>query len=186
MRFQSVLEKFSLRKKVALVTGGAGPQYGRWITAALAEAGAQTYIAGRTLETLEEVAAEHRAAGRAVLPVQFDQADETSILNLRNHILKQSGHIDILVNNAVLHTMRNGHQGKAELFDESLHVNATGLFVISRAFGDAMSEDRGGSIINVSSIYGLVGPDPTHYQGTSMSGWQPDYYFNKAGIINLA
>lgn len=181
----SVLDDFSLKGKVALVTGGAGPQYGRCITAALAEAGAQTYIAARTLGPLETLAAQHQALGHDVLPAQFDLADEASILKLRDDILDHSGHIDILVNNAVIHPMRRGHNADAALFDESLHANATGLFIISRTFADAMAEGRGGSIINISSIYGLVGPDPTHYGGTSMSGWQPDYYFHKAGMINM-
>ena len=123
--------------------------------------------------------------GRDVRVAQYDQADEASILKLRDHIVAESGHIDVLVNNAVIHPMREGHHADAELFGKSMEVNGTGLFAITRAFGEAMAESGGGSIISMSSIYGAVGPDPTHYVGTDMSGWQPDYYFHKAGMINL-
>ena len=179
-----ILDKFVLKGKSALVTGGAGPLYGRACTAALAEAGAVTYIASRNLEKCQRVAEEHQALGHDVRAAHLDQGEETSILRLRDHILEDSGHIDILVNNAVLHVMRGMPDGDASVFSESLKVNALGLFLISRAFGDAMAEDRGGAIINISSIYGAVGPDPTHYPPT-MSFWQPDYIFNKAGMINL-
>ena len=76
-----VIETFSLQGKVALVTGGAG-LYGKQIVAALAEAGARTYIASRNLEVLEVYAAEHRALGHDVRALQFDQGDEASILAL--------------------------------------------------------------------------------------------------------
>ena len=181
----TVLDQFSLAGKVALVTGGAGPQYGRCITAALAEAGARKYIAARTLGPLEDVAAEHQAAGRDVRPVQFDLGETDAIRGLRDRLLEESGHIDVLVNNAVTHPMRDGHFSDPALWDESMRVNARGVFVICREFGEAMAADRGGSVINVSSIYGVVGPDPTHYRGTDMPSWQPDYWFHKAGLVNV-
>lgn len=180
----SILDRFSLKGKVALVTGGAG-MYGRQIVSAVAEAGAQTYIASRKLESLEKVAAEHRVQGLDVTALQFDQADEKSILALRNEILKRSVYIDILVNNAVTRPMKKGYQDDASTFAESMKVNATGLFMITRVFGDIMSERGRGSIINIGSIQGIIGPDPTIYRGTSMSGWYPDYYFSKGGMISF-
>lgn len=186
MSSSNILDKLSLKGKVALVTGGAGPQYGRQITAALAEAGAQTYIASRNAQTCEQLARDHQKLGHDVLAAQFDQADEPSILRLRDHILENSGRIDVLVNNAVIHPMRDGHHADIERFDQSMHVNATGLYAICRAFGDAMTERNRGSIINISSIYGMVGPDPTNYIGTDMKFWQADYNFHKAGMIGLS
>ena len=180
----AILSQFSLKGKVALVTGGAG-MYGRQIVIALCEAGAQTYIASRNLETLKKVAAEHQALGHDVTALQFDQVDEESILTLRDKLLKRSGHIDILVNNAVLRPMKKGYQDDAVTFTESMQVNATGLFIITRTFGDVMAERGSGSIINIGSIQGMVGPDPAVYRDTSMSGWYPDYFFHKGGMINF-
>ncbi|MDD3925139.1 MAG: SDR family oxidoreductase [bacterium] len=176
-----ILEKFSLSGRTALVTGGAG-LYGRQIVEALAEAGAEVYMAARNLEALEQVARVHREAGRQVAALQMDQGEEASILAARDAILKRSGRIDILVNNAVLRPMKSYHD-EAAAFARSMEVNATGLFMITRAVGDVMQP--GGSIINVGSIQGMVGPDPTNYRGTDMDGFIPDYFFHKGGMINF-
>ncbi len=179
-----VLDTFALRGKVALVTGGAG-LYGRQIVRALAEAGAETYAASRNLDNLNQLRAELNNAQLDVTPLQFDQGHEASALALRDNVLGKSGCIDVLVNNAVLRPMKQGYQDGAETFDESMRVNATGLFAVTRAFGDAMSSRGSGSIINIGSIQGMVGPDPTIYEGTAMSGWYPDYFFHKGGMINF-
>jgi NAD(P)-dependent dehydrogenase (short-subunit alcohol dehydrogenase family) len=179
-----VLDTFSLSGKVALVTGGAG-LYGRQIIRAVAEAGAQSYIASRNLESCEKVAAELRSKGYDVTALQYDQADEASILALRDAILERSGKCEVLVNNSVARPMKNGWQSDAATFAHSMQVNATGLFLITRAFGDAMAERESGSIINIGSIQGIIAPDPTIYRGTNMSGWSPDYFFHKGGMINF-
>lgn len=179
-----VLEQFSLKGKVALVTGGAG-LYGRQIVRALAEAGAETFVAARHAEPLEAVAETLRAEGCRVTALEYDQGEEASVLALRDTLLERAGTIDILVNNAVARPMKEGYQDAAGAFAESMRVNATGLFVITRAFGDAMAEHDQGAIINIGSIQGMIAPDPTIYRGTSMSGWYPDYFFHKGGMINF-
>lgn len=180
----NVLDTFSLKGKVAVVTGGAG-LYGRQIVEAVAEAGAATYAASRRLEPLQALAAEFQGRGLDVRALPLDLASEASILALRDEVLGRSGRVDVLVNNAVLRTMAKGYADTAESFDASMKVNATGLFLITRAFGDAMAKRGGGSIVNVGSIQGLVGPDPTNYAGTSMHGWYPDYFFHKGGLVNF-
>ncbi len=180
----NILDQFSLKGKVALLTGGAG-LYGRQIVAALAEAGADTYLASRNVAAIEAVAAEHRAQGQQVTALPLDQGEEKSVLALRDAIVKRSGRVDVLVNNAVLRPMKKAYQDDASAFAESMKVNATGLFVITRAFGDVMAQHKQGSIINIGSIQGMIGPDPTIYRGTSLSGFYPDYFFHKGGIINF-
>jgi NAD(P)-dependent dehydrogenase (short-subunit alcohol dehydrogenase family) len=180
----AVLDTFSLKDKVVLITGGAG-LYGRQIVAAAAEAGARTYIAARHTEPLEKVAQEHRAAGQDVRVLQFDQGEESSVLALRDAVMKDAGRVDVLVNNAVLRPMKKGYRDEPSAFAESMRVNATGLFVITRAIGDVMAEQGAGSIINIGSIQGMIGPDPTIYRGTQMSGWYPDYFFHKGAVINF-
>jgi len=180
----NVLDMFSLRGRVAVVTGGAG-LYGRQIVEAVAEAGAVTYAASRSLKTLQALATEFQDRGLHVCALPLDLASESSILALRDEVLSRSGPADVLVNNAVLRPMAKGYADTAETFGDSMKVNATGLFLITRAFGDVMAERGGGSIVNVGSIQGLIGPDPTNYAGTSMHGWYPDYFFHKGGLVNF-
>ena len=180
----TILDRFSLSGKVALITGGAG-KYGRQLASALAEAGAVTYIASRNLEALQKTASELCARDLKVVALTYDQGDESSILALRDDILKGHERLDVLVNNAVARTMKKGYHDDRSTFAESMSVNATGVFLVTRALGDVMAKQRQGSIINVGSIQGMIGPDPTIYEGTAMHGWYPDYFFHKGGMINF-
>ncbi|NUM53850.1 MAG: SDR family oxidoreductase [Candidatus Hydrogenedentes bacterium] len=180
----TVIDSFSLAGRVAVVTGGAG-LYGQQIVRALAEAGAGVYVASRNVESLHALAESLVAAGHTITPVHFDQGDEKSIIALRDCVLDSSGRVDVLVNNAVLRPMKEGYADSVDAFSESMNVNATGLFAITRAFGDAMAGQRQGSIINIGSIQGMVGPDAAIYRGTEMHGWYPDYFFHKGGMINF-
>jgi NAD(P)-dependent dehydrogenase (short-subunit alcohol dehydrogenase family) len=177
-----VRELFDLTGRVALVTGGAG-LFGRQIVEALAQAGAKTFLASRNLAKLEEEAQRLRAQGLAVTALEFDQGSEQSILALRDRLLESAGQVDILVNNAVLRVMRDW-PSPAEDFAQSMAVNATGLMIITRAFGEHMAEHGRGSIINIGSIQGEVGPDYTLYEGLDW-GSPPDYFFHKGGMEQL-
>ena len=181
----SVMEMFSLKGKVALLTGGAG-LYGRQITEGLAESGAETYIASRNLQALEKLAAEHRAKGEQVAALRLDQGNEDSILAVRDEIVRLSGRIDVLVNNAVARPMKKGWDDDAKFFDESMHVNATGLFVMTRAIGEVIAQNGKGSIINIGSMMGMVGVEMANYRGTTMGTYAPDYFYHKGGIINFS
>ena len=180
----SVLDQFSLKGKTALVTGGAG-LYGRQIVDALAEAGAKVFVAARSREALETFAAGRCEQGLDVEALTYDQGDEASILSLRDVLLERAGQLDVLVNNAVLRSMKEGYQSPAEAFAQSMQVNATGLFIITRAFGDEMAKQGSGSIINIGSIQGVCGEDASLYVGTDMVHGSPDYYFHKGGVTNF-
>lgn len=181
----NVMQLLSLEGKVAVLTGGAG-KYGRQIAAALAEAGARTYIASRNVEALEAVAAEHRQAGHTMTALSLDQGDEASILRLRDAIMEREGQIDVLVNNAVARVVTNGWESDAAQFDASLHINATGIFMMTRAIGEAMIPRRQGAIINIGSMMGMVGVENHNYDGTDMRPFgSPDYFFHKGGMINF-
>ena len=180
----NVLDMFKLDGKVAVVTGGAG-LYGFQIVSALAEAGATVYVASRNRENNEKKMQSLLDAGYKVSVLEFDLESEESILSLCNDIYAREGRVDILVNNAVLRCM-TGYNDSAESFTRSMVANATGLFLISRAFGDRMAKDGGGSIINIGSYMGILGPDYNLYEGTNMcpNGAVPDYFFHKGGITN--
>ncbi|MDB6127352.1 MAG: short-chain dehydrogenase [Verrucomicrobia bacterium] len=180
---QNLLAQFSLQGKVVVLTGGAG-LYGRGLTTFLASAGATLVIASRGLAALETVASEERALGRNVEAEELDQGDEQSVLALRDRVVARHGRVDGLVNNAVLRPMKSPDDSVAN-WAESMRVNATGLFAITRAFGEAMASQRGGSIVNIGSIQGMVGANLWLYEGTNM-GTVPDYFFHKGGMLNLS
>ena len=173
---------FSLAGKVVLLTGGAG-LYGRGLAAQLAGAGARLVLASRDVAALEKVAAEERSHGHTVATHALDQGDEASILTLRDWVQAEFGRIDGLVNNAVARPMKSVDAPLAD-WEASMKTNATGLFALTRAFGDLMAADGTGSIVNIGSIQGMVGPDNTLYEGLSMHTI-PDYFFHKAGMVNL-
>lgn len=178
----NVQEMFSLRGKTALVTGGAG-LYGRQIAEALAEANATTFMASRNLEALQQQADRFKQQGIEVTPLEFDQGDEASTRRLLDEIVGRTGRIDVLVNNAVARPMKDWGSPE-EAWVESMRINATGVFRITRLVADHMADCGGGSIINIGSIQGVVGPDFTLYEGL---GWDapPDYFFHKGGMVQL-
>lgn len=180
----NVLDMFKLDGKVAVVTGGAG-LYGFQIVSALAEAGAKVYVASRNRENNEKKMQPLLDNGYDISVLEFDLESEESILGLCDEIYAREKRVDILVNNAVLRPM-SGYTDTAESFTRSMIANATGLFIISRAFGDRMAKDGGGSIINIGSYMGILGPDYNLYKGTDMckNGAVPDYFFHKGGITN--
>ncbi len=178
----SVIDSFRLDGKVALVSGGAG-LYGRQIVEALAEAGAKVYVASRGREALDKCVAGWKRGGLDVTAETLDQSSPESIEALADRINDQTGGVHVLINNAVARPMKDW-SSPAEAFEESMRVNATGVFVMTRTFGEQMTKLGGGSIINVGSIQGMVGPDFTLYEGLNMSAL-PDYFFHKAGMLNL-
>ncbi len=180
-----VLDSFSLRGKVALVTGGAG-LYGRQIVAALAEAGAQTFIAARDIGKLEVVAAEERARGFDVTALQLDLSSDASIEALHAEVISRAGRCDVLVNNAVTRSALDGWAHELDDFDRSLRVNASALFKITELFGRSMRAQKSGSIINIGSMMGMVGAEMANYEGTDMTpNPSPIYHYEKGGMLNF-
>lgn len=165
-----------------MVTGGWGI-YGQPISESLAEAGAHVIIASRDLRACEHAAAMLVHAGYRSSAEQYDQADEGSILALRDRLKNRFGAIDVLVNNSVSRPMRR-YEDPLESWRASMNVNATGLFAMSRAFLELMMDRGAGSLINIGSIQSVSAPDFGNYEGTAMST-PPDYHFHKHGVIGL-
>lgn len=181
----NIMESFSLKGKVALLTGGAG-LYGRQIVAALAEAGAKLYIASRGIDALEKVAAEERSRGFDVTALSLDLEDDKSIEELHNRIISENGKLDIMVNNAVTRCACSGWDRTLEYYDKSLHVNASALFKITYLFAEDMKKQKNGSIINIASMMGMVGVEMSNYDGTNMGdNPSPIYFYEKGGMINF-
>jgi len=178
-----IRDLFNLDQKVAVVTGGAG-KYGLGIVEGLAEASATVIIASRNEGNCRAKAKEFSACGLNVKSAFVDIADEKSIKALRDSIIAEHGKVDILVNNAVGRIDEKGLSGR-EIWEQSMRVNAVGLFSCTAAFLEPMIAQRSGNIINISSMYGLVAQIPQMYPGTGVASDSfGDYFFHKAGMIN--
>lgn len=179
----NVLDLLSLKKKVCLVSGGAG-LYGKCISEGLAEAGGTVVIASRNMAKSDEVAEDFRSKGLDVHALAVDQGEHESVMKLKSDIMEKFGRLDVFVNNAVSRPMK-GYDDDITHFAESMRVNATGSMDILREMADLIEKSGGGSIINISSMMGMFGPDLSNYEGTTMGTPPPDYFFHNAGLINL-
>lgn len=178
-----IKELLSLKGKIILITGGAG-QYGKCLVEGLAEADGTVITASRNLDAGQKLAQDFNTRGLDVHAMQVDQADHDSVMELKQQVLEKFGRLDVFVNNAVSRPMV-GYNEPIEKFAESMRVNATGMMDILREMADLIAKSGGGSIINISSMMGMFGPDLTNYEGTEMGDMPPDYFFHRGGMINL-
>jgi len=176
-----VNDLFSLKGKCAVVIGGAG-KIGFPMSEALAEAGAQVSIVSTNKKNYQTVAKKLQEQGLSAQGFQMDQSDEASVKACLKKIKAKFKTPDVLVNCGVERPMKKYFEDSPENWDRSMAVNARGLFLVCRIFGKAMQKQRYGSIINVSSIYGLVASDPNLYEGTDIHQTEPDYPYTKGGM----
>lgn len=181
---RQVRELFDLSGKTAIVTGGYG-LYGHSISAGLAEAGARVIIAARHLEKSQAAATALAERGLQAEALPLDQADEQSVCRLIQTVVDRCGHLDILVNNAVLRSAPEDlDQMTVAEWQKQQAVNATGLAVICREAVRVMRRQKAGNIINIASIQGAVGPHFPVYGTTGMTS--PAYYtYEKWGMVGL-
>ena len=180
----NTLQLFDLSNKIAIVTGGTG-LFGKPISTSLAEAGAHVIIASRNVEKCQIVAEELKSSGHKASGAFLDLSDEKSIQDLVNYIIKQHQRIDILVNNSV---SRDGYKKLEETtkedWEQSQQINSTGLMLINKAVVDQMVKQKSGSIINIGSIQGAVGPNFGVYGSTGMTS-PLNYTYDKWGMVGL-
>jgi 2-deoxy-D-gluconate 3-dehydrogenase len=189
---------FDLTGRVAVVTGGAG-LLGAEFCRTLAEAGARLVIADLNRRAAEETAQNLQRSGQAAIAVVVDVTDPEAVQRMVKETLDAFGRLDILVNSAALdpkfdpqHVGGTSSSGAFEDFplqawNQALAVNLTGAFLCCQAAAEPMLKQGGGVMINLSSIYGLVGPDQRLYQQPGQPPkFKPVYYsVTKAGILGL-
>src|ERR1700761_4018659 len=188
------MELFSLKDKVAIVTGACG-LLGTQHCEALAAAGAQGVVADLDEKACVGVASR---LGGGHLAVGMDVTDTASLQAARERIMDRYGRIDVLVNNAAINDMFEnpalaGHQSMfenypLELWDRSWKVNVSGVFLCSQVLGGVMAERGAGSIINIASTYGIVAPDQSIYRdeaGEQTFYKSPAYPVTKSAVIGF-
>jgi NAD(P)-dependent dehydrogenase (short-subunit alcohol dehydrogenase family) len=160
----------TLNDRVAIVTGASSGLGARFATV-LAEAGAEVIAAARRLERLEELA----AANPAIHPVQADVTDDDDRRRLVATATDRFGRLDVLVNNAGAGS-GDREQSDLDVFRSVLRLNLESAFALSQLAAAPMRERRAGSIVNISSMFGLVASVPVPDAG---------YVASKSGLNGL-
>lgn len=153
------LSKFSLKDKVAIVTGGSRG-IGQAIAFGFAKAGAKVAITSRKAQDLEATAAQIRDFGGEVLVLPAHLGKIEEIRKVVDAVMEKYGRIDILVNNAgASPSMGTVLDSDERLWDTIMNLNMKGLYFLSQAAANIMKNQGGGKIINVASIDGFK-PEP--------------------------
>jgi len=150
-------DMFSLKGKVALVTGG-GRGIGKFIATGLAEAGADIILTSRKIKNLEATAAELMANQKVkALAIACDMAKEDTVEAMLKEAVAKFGRIDILVNNAGATWGAPTLDFPLEKWDQLFNVNVRGVWVLTQKVARIMKEQGGGNIINISSVMAFRG-----------------------------
>jgi NAD(P)-dependent dehydrogenase (short-subunit alcohol dehydrogenase family) len=151
------IDPFSLAGRVAVVTGGYGV-IGGSIASALAAANARVAILGRRRDAAQQKVDELTREGGDALVLVGDALDEQQMRAARDELLRQCGHVDILINGAGGNVSRARNDNRPifevplDAFDEVLRLNLHGTLIPSMVFGEGMAARGSGSIVNISSM----------------------------------
>jgi NAD(P)-dependent dehydrogenase (short-subunit alcohol dehydrogenase family) len=174
----NALDLFRLDGKTAIVTGG-GRGLGRYMAEALSDAGASVVLCSRKMEPLEEVCREIEAGGGRALAVECDVTDPDEVEKVVSAAVENFGSMDVVVNNSGATWGALPEEMPLDRFDQVMRVNVRGTFLMSQAAGRRMIEGgTGGTIINISSVAGIVGGHPDFMQTVG-------YNSSKGAIISM-
>jgi NAD(P)-dependent dehydrogenase (short-subunit alcohol dehydrogenase family) len=183
---------FDMSGRVAIVTG-AGGILGPQFSAALAEFGARVALVDRSPEACQSAAAAIRSEfGTDTLALTADVSQETQIAAAVAAVMQAWGRVDVLVNAAASKSpgyFRPLAEYALEDWQQVMGVNLTGMFLATKHVVPHLIAQGKGSIVNIASIYGVVGPDPSLYEGSLYEGQPintpPIYAASKGGVVNF-
>ncbi len=163
-----------INDKVVLITGGGGG-IGSRIALSFAEHGAKVVIASRSLEKLTPIANEIRKIGEYCLPLACDVTDPVQVNQMTSQVVNELDRLDVLINNAGgAMIIKPPEEISPEEWRAGIALNLDSVFFCSQAAAKSMAKQRGGRIINISSVAGIkASPAFVHYGAA------------KAGVINL-
>lgn len=181
---------FDLTDKVIVLTGSSG-LLGEQYAEGLCQCGATLALADKNFQKTQEIAKRLESKYNCqIFPIKLDLTNKKSIVNSVSNIFKKFGKIDVLINNAMYHEGENEQNASFENFplsswEKVISVNITGMFLMCQEIGKIMKKQKSGVIINISSIYGMVGADQRIY-GKSNINSTAAYATTKSAILNFS
>ena len=166
---------FDYKGKIVVVSG-ASSGLGRQMALGYARQGATVVITARRMEKLEAVADEIKAIGAEAYPIKCDVTDVASVNEAARIVKEKYGKVDVLVNCAGSAKNAGVLNMTDEDWDFTIKTDMTSLFYVTRAFANIMKENNYGRIINIASMYGMVG---------NMAMDTVAYHTSKGGVINF-
>ena len=166
---------FNLKGRVAVITG-ASSGLGKQMAKGFAEQGADLVILARRIERLEELKTELEAKGVKVLPIKCDVTNTEEINSAAKEAEDTFGKVDILINCAGSAKNAGVLNMTDEEWDFTIATDQTSVFKMTRAFANIMKKNNYGRIINIASMYGLVG-------NTALD--TVAYHSSKGGVVNF-
>ena len=173
----NVKSLLDLTGRVSVVTGGA-TGLGLQMATGLAEAGSNVVVCSRKLENCEQAAAGIEKLGVKALAAACDVTKPDQVEALKDATLKKFGRVDVLINNAGRAWVAPAEEMPLDRWQQVMDLNVTAPFICSQVFGREMIKARKGSIINIASIAGLRGRDPTAYDSVV-------YSTSKGALVNF-
>jgi NAD(P)-dependent dehydrogenase (short-subunit alcohol dehydrogenase family) len=170
-----ILDKFRLTDRVSIITGAASG-IGKSLAKGLAEAGSHIVVADINESGAQRTCEEIRKIGVHAMPVKVDITDEEQTEEMVRRVEERFGRIDVLINNAGIGARQEIEKMTYADWKRMMDVNLNGVFLVSKAVGRVMIRQRKGSIINISSMSGLV---------VNVPQCQTAYNVSKAGVIML-
>ena len=185
----NVKKIFDFSNRVVVITGAAG-LLGTEYANGFSQAGANVVLADKNFIKCKKLAIElEKKFGVKPLAVNLDVTNPKSIKKMVEQVMKKFSKIDILVNNAIFPEIGKMKKIKFEDFpldvwEKGVDVNLTGMFLCSQQVGKIMVKQKKGVIINISSIYGIKGPDQRIYGKTNIIK-SALYATTKGAVINF-
>lgn len=185
----NVKEIFDFSNRVIVITGAAG-LLGSEYADGFCQAGGNVVLADKNFEKCKKLATKlEKKYGTKTLAIKLDVTNPNSIKKMVSQITKKFSKIDILVNNAIFPEIGKIKKTKFEdfpldIWKKGIDVNLTGMFLCSQQIGRIMKKQKNGIIINISSIYGIKGPDQRIYGKTKIIK-SALYATTKGAVINF-
>jgi len=173
----NIQQLMNLEGRVSVVTGGA-TGIGLQMAKGLAEAGSNIVICSRRVDVCEEAAAQIEKIGVKALAVGCDVTKADQVEAMKDATLKKFGRVDVLINNAGRAWVAPPEDTPLERWQQVFDLNITAPFLCAQAIGREFIKQKRGKVINIASIAGLVGRNPTAYNSIA-------YGASKGALVNF-